>query len=135
MTQTQEPTYRQKVLSSFAWMGSTQFLGQLLTWSATILVIRLLEPSDYGVMAMATVFLSFLLMLSDLGIGAAIVQADEISSDDARYIQGFIVFFNVAGLAVTVAGSGLVAAFFNEPRLVPILNALSSCFLQMIIYL
>jgi O-antigen/teichoic acid export membrane protein len=115
-------------------MGSAQFFGQLITWTVTILVIRLLEPSDYGVMAMATVFLSFLLMLSDLGIGAAIVQADEINQDDARYIQGFIVLFNMAGFVLTIAGSSLIAAFFNEPRLVPILNVLSSCFLLMVFY-
>jgi len=134
MTHEREPTYRRKVLSSFAWMGSAQFFGQLVSWAVTILVIRLLEPSDYGVMAMAAVFLSFLLMLSDLGVGAAIVQADEISRDDARYIQGFIVFFNMAGLALTVAGSPLIAAFFEEPRLVPILNVLSSCFVLMVFY-
>ncbi len=134
MTPNQEPNFRRKVLSSFAWMGSAQFFGQLITWASTILVIRLLEPSDYGVMAMATVFLSFLLMLSDLGIGAAIVQADEINQDEARAIQGFIVLFNVAGFALTIAGSSLIAAFFNEPQLVPILNVLSSCFILMIFY-
>jgi teichuronic acid exporter len=108
MTPNQEPTFRRKVLSSFAWMGSAQFFGQLVTWASTILVIRLLEPSDYGVMAMAIVFLSFLLMLSDLGVGAAIVQADEINHDDARYIQGFIVVFYIKGVAQTKSGGFLI---------------------------
>jgi O-antigen/teichoic acid export membrane protein len=35
---------------------------------------------------------------------------------------------------LTLAGSGLIADFFNEPRLVPILNVLSSCFILMIFY-
>lgn len=135
MTQTPEPTYRQKVLSSFAWMGLAQFFGQLVSWAATIVVIRLLDPSDYGVMAMATVFLSFLLMLSDLGIGAAIVQAEQITENDARVIQGFIIVFNVVAFVITLAGSGLIAAFFDEPLLVPIINTLSSCFILMAVYI
>ena len=134
MTPDREPNFRRKVLSSFAWMGSAQFFGQLASWAATILVIRLLEPGDYGVMAMATVFLSFLFMLSDLGIGAAIVQAKEISAEDARSIQGFIILFNLAGFAIVLAGSGLIAAFFNEPLLIPILRTLSTCFILMALY-
>jgi len=134
MTADQDPTYRQRVLSSFAWMGSAQFFGQLVTWTSTILVIRLLEPSDYGLRAMATVFFSFLLMLSDLGVGAAIVQAKKIDDNDARYIQGFIILFNLAGLALTVLGAGLVADFFDEPRLIPLLYALSGSFVLMALY-
>jgi teichuronic acid exporter len=134
MNQTQEPDYRRKVLSSLAWMGSAQFFGQLLTWTSTILVIRLLDPSDYGLRAMTTVFFSLLLMLSDLGIGSAIVQADKISNDEARYIQGFIVLFNLAGFALTLAGASFVAEFFDEPRLIPLLYALSSCFILMATY-
>ena len=84
------PDYRRRVLSSLAWTGSAQFLGQLVSWAATIIVIRILDPGDYGIMAMATLFVSFVLMLSDLGIGAAIVQAEEIDDEDLRSIQGLI---------------------------------------------
>jgi len=115
-------------------MGSAQLFGQLVSWAATIFVIRLLAPGDYGVMAMATVFLSFLFMLSDLGIGAAIVQAEAISENDARSIQGFIILFNLVGFAITLAGRGFIAGFFEEPLLIPILNALSVCFLLMAVY-
>ena len=33
-----------------------RLLGQVLTWAITIVVIRLLSPNDYGLLAMATVF-------------------------------------------------------------------------------
>lgn len=130
----QVPQYRRKVLSSLAWQGSAQLFGQLTSWASTIFVIRLLDPGDYGVMAMATLFVSFVLMLSDLGIGAAVVQAEHLDDDDLSAIQGFVFVFNGSGFAITLLGSGLIAAFFEEPRLVPILNALSACFLMLAFY-
>jgi O-antigen/teichoic acid export membrane protein len=130
----QVPQYRRKVLSSLAWQGSAQLFGQLTSWASTVFVIRLLDPSDYGVMAMATLFVSFVLMLSDLGIGAAIVQAEEVDEDDYAAIQGFVFLFNTAGFAITWLGSHWIAAFFGEERLVPLLDVLSVSFLLLAFY-
>ena len=132
---TKPPTdYRRKVLSSLAWQGSAQLVGQVISWASTILVIRLLDPEDYGLMSMATLFVSFVLMLSDLGIGAAIVQAEELDEEDLRTVQGLVLCFNGVGLAATLLGSSLVASFFDEPGLVGILNALSVNFVLLALY-
>lgn len=130
-----EPTYRQRVLSSLAWQGSAQLLGQVISWASTILVIRLLDPSDYGLMAMATLFVGFVLLLADLGIGAAIVQADSLDDEDLRAIQAFIFVFNGLAFALTLFGSELIAGFFDQPDLTPILNTLSLTFLMLSAYL
>ena len=126
--------YRQKVLSSLKWQASAQFFGQIASWLSTIVVIRLLDPTDYGVMALATIFVSFVLMMSDLGIGAAIVQAEKIDKEDWNYIQGFVFLFNVVACLITLAASSVFASFFGEPRLVSILIVLSSGFLLIALY-
>lgn len=129
------PQYRRRVLSSLAWQGSAQFLGQVTSWASTILVIRLLDPGDYGLMAMATLFVSFVLMLSDLGIGAAIVQAEALDEEDLRAIQGLVLVFNGLGCVVTLVASPLIAAFFDEPRLELILRVLSINFALLALYI
>jgi len=126
--------YRRKVLSSLAWQGSAQLLGQIVSWSSTILVIRLLDPGDYGLMAMATLFVGFVLLLADLGIGASIIQAESLDHDDYRAIQAFVTVFNGAAFALTLLGSPLIAAFFDEPALVPLLRTLSLNFLLLSLY-
>ena len=50
-----------KVARSFAWQGGAFALAQAISWVATIVVIRLLAPSDYGLMAMANLFVGLLL--------------------------------------------------------------------------
>ena len=52
-------SYSQQVVRSFLWQGGAQIAGQAVSWLATIVVIRFLAPADYGLMAMANVFLGF----------------------------------------------------------------------------
>jgi O-antigen/teichoic acid export membrane protein len=64
-----------RVLASFLWLGSASLVGQVVSWVSTVLVIRLLSPDDYGLMAMAMLAISFLMLIGDLGVGAVVVQA------------------------------------------------------------
>ena len=40
-----------QVLTAFRWVAGAKFLSQLIAWSVTIFVVRLLAPEDYGLMA------------------------------------------------------------------------------------
>ena len=65
---------RSQALSGFRWTASVRLLSQVITWAITIFVVRLLSPTDYGLIAMATVFIGFLQMFSEFGLGPALVQ-------------------------------------------------------------
>src|SRR5437667_8877818 len=75
---------RSKVLSGLFWTGGAQLISQILTWAITIVVIRVLSPSDYGLLAMAMVVVGLLTLLSDGGLGAAVVQATELDDHKLR---------------------------------------------------
>src|SRR3546814_5407899 len=47
-----------RVRSAVIWRSGSQILAQIITWASTLLVIRLLDPSDYGLFAMTQVVLS-----------------------------------------------------------------------------
>ena len=61
---------RSQALSGFRWTASARLLSQAITWAITLVVIRLLSPSDYGLVAMATVFIVILTIFSEFGLGA-----------------------------------------------------------------
>src|SRR5690606_149052 len=44
-----------RVRSAVIWRSGSQILAQLVTWSVTLVVIRLLDPADYGLFAMTQV--------------------------------------------------------------------------------
>jgi hypothetical protein len=52
-------SFRQKVLSGLYWTGSARLAAQVLSWATTLVVIRLLSPAEYGLIAMAMVFPAF----------------------------------------------------------------------------
>jgi len=47
---------RTKVLSGLRWIAVAKFSTQLISWASTIVVMRLLQPDDYGLIAMAVIF-------------------------------------------------------------------------------
>ena len=127
-------SYSQQVVRSFLWQGGAQAAGQVVTWLSTILVIRFLAPADYGLMAMASVFLGLFFPLADLGFGSAAVQAQTLDREQQRRILGTVMLTNLVGSAALFAGAPLVAAFFGEPRLIILVRVLSLQFLLLATY-
>jgi len=111
-----------------AWTVAMKAIGQSAAWLSTLVVARLLSPSDYGIFGMATLYLGLLQLLSEFGIGAAIVAQEEVDPEDASQLNTVAVSIGLAGAALLCATSPLVAWFFKTPRLVLVLIAMSGTF-------
>lgn len=128
-------SFKRKVISSFLWMGTGSFAGQVLSWVATIFVMRLLSPSDYGLLAMCTSFLMIVTLMSELGINASIVRAREISHLQIQKIFGFGILMSLVGGMACYAAAPVLAEFYHESRLVPLIRMLSVNFVLSIFYM
>lgn len=120
---------RQKVLVGLRWSVGGRAASQLITWASTIVVMRLLQPEDYGLMAMATFFIALCLLLNELGLGSAIVQAKELTDLLVRQAFGLVLLMNFVLFVILTAGSPLIAGFFDEPRLLQIVPVLAVQFI------
>lgn len=123
---------RGKVMSALRWSAAARFLGQAVSWAITILVIRLLSPGDYGLMAMAMVVVSFLVLLNTLGLDAVLVQDKTLDEPMRRQIFGVIITINSLFFLLLFFGASTIAAFYAEPELTPIVKVLSFQFLLLI---
>jgi hypothetical protein len=47
-----------QALSGLKWMGAARFLSQTASWAVTVIVVKLLPPSDYGLVAVSSGILS-----------------------------------------------------------------------------
>jgi len=126
--------FKQKVLKAFLWLGTGTFIGQLIAWCSTIIVIRLLEPADYGLMAMAGTIIALLTILSELGVGAAVIQAKTLSNIQIKQLFGLIIVLCVIGLLSTILLAPYIALFFNEPKLTLLIKVLSVNFLMIALF-
>lgn len=122
-------TLREQALSGFRWHASAKLASQVITWAVTLIVIRLLTPSDYGLLAMATVFVVLLAAFSEFGLGAAIIQKAEVHDQLLRRVFGATLIIHFLMAAVLVLAAPLAAAFYAEPRVIPVIRVLSLQFI------
>ena len=64
-----------QAVSALKWSTLSKVGSQLVAWVVTLLVMRLLSPEDYGLMAIGAVIISIVASIAELGLGASIVQS------------------------------------------------------------
>ena len=77
---------RTKVISALRWSAIGRIIGQAATWASTIIVIRLLTPEDYALIALSSLVIGFSEILREVGLGAAIIQQDNLDDEQLRSI-------------------------------------------------
>lgn len=111
--------------SAVRWTAGARFAGQLFTWAITLVIIRLLAPSDYGLMAMTMVFVFVVDHLADLGLSVSVVQARKLEREQLQRVYGALIVSNLAGAALVFASAPVIAGFFGEPQLTTLVRAMS----------
>jgi O-antigen/teichoic acid export membrane protein len=120
-----------RVKSAVFWRSGTQILAQLISWGSTLAVIRILEPSDYGLFAMTSVVLVFLNFLNGYGFVSALIQSEKVEPIRIRQAFGMLILLN-AGLAAIqfFAVAPLAAAYYEEPVIAEMLRWQSLIYLS-----
>ncbi len=104
-----------QVRNAVLWRSGSQILAQLVQWSATFLVIRILSPADYGLFAMCQVILTFMAMLNGYGLASGLIQQATISRHEVRQLFGMLILLN-GGLAILQFGlAPWAAAYYRQP--------------------
>lgn len=116
-------------MSGLGWSAGLRFLAQFFTWGVTLFVVRLLSPADYGLMDLAGIFVSFLAMIGELGLGAAIIQRHDLKENDLRSIFGLILLVSLLLCASLSLAAPFIAKYYSEPQLAPIIWFLSLTFM------
>jgi O-antigen/teichoic acid export membrane protein len=123
--------FGKRVKSAVFWRSGTQILSQLISWGSTLAVIRILEPSDYGLFAMTSVVLVFLNFLNGYGFVSALIQSEKVEPIRIRQAFGMLILLN-AGLAAIqfFAVAPLAAAYYHEPVIAEMLRWQSLIYLS-----
>jgi O-antigen/teichoic acid export membrane protein len=115
-------TLKAQVARGLKWQAIDIIGRQLLSLVVFTALARLLEPSAFGKVALVGVYMAFVAMFADQGIGAALVQRSNL---DAKHVNAAF-WFNVGCAALLCAGTivfaGPVSRLLGEPELVPLLR-------------
>jgi PST family polysaccharide transporter len=121
-------TLETRTVRSIGWSATSQ-LAQLLTGILiSAILARLLLPSDFGLIAMVLVFSNFVAIFAAFGLTLAIVQKKEISDEALSSTFWITVGLGALLTLVFAASAPLIAAFYSEPRLTPLVVLMSLTF-------
>ncbi|MDR1726406.1 MAG: lipopolysaccharide biosynthesis protein [Acidobacteriota bacterium] len=118
--------FRAILVSGVFYTALSKYAGMVILLAVSAILARLVSPEDFGVVAVATVFINFFAVLYNCGLGTAVIQHGELSEDEVSDIFSFSVYVSVALAAVFFAMSPLVAATYGNGKLAAICMILSA---------
>ena len=124
------PNLDRSLAQGIAWRGGIRWFTQLVSWAATLMVARLITPTDYGLFAMAMVYAGCVQLVNELGLSLAIVQRRDLTEEQIAQLGGLTVLASVALFVLSVGLAGPVASFFGERTVRGIIIALSPTFVM-----
>ncbi len=114
-----------QVRQAVFWRTGTQIVSQAISWTATLIVIRLLDPADYGLFAMAQVMMTFLDFLNGYGFASALIQSRNLADKAIRQALGITILLNCTIAALQIAIAPAVAAYYGKPEVADLLHLLA----------
>jgi len=116
---------KQNIKRGVFWTAIDKYSGQLIAIAISIVLARLLTPSEYGIVATASVFIGFISIFTSIGIGPAVIQRKDLSQYDLDVIFTFTVIIGLVCGIVTFGCSWLIADFYKNTILVPVMQVLA----------
>jgi PST family polysaccharide transporter len=107
-----------------AWTGAMKWATQVVSWAATLVIARILTPADYGLLTMATVYLGFIQLVNEFGLGPAIIKQRDLSEDEIAALGAVSVGMGFAWWVVSIGAGFVLALFYEEPAVRWIVAAL-----------
>ena len=114
-----------RAFSGVRWTVSARLLVQLISWPSTIIVMRLLNPHDYGVVAVSTVLIGFVGLFGEPGLAAGLVQTPELRVDTSRAASALLATLNLLLLTLMVSAAPAIAAWYHQPELTRVIRVAS----------
>jgi lipopolysaccharide exporter len=93
-----------------------------------IIFARYLYPIDFGLMAMVLVIIGLAQMYTDMGISSAIIHRQDSTKEELSSLYWLTVASGWLVFVLTWSSAPLIAWFYHESRLVPLLKAVSFVF-------
>ncbi len=113
---------KEDTINGVKWSFIEKIAVQGIQFVLGIIMARLLSPSDYGVVAMYTVFFAVSQTFIDSGFTSALIQKQDRSEDDYCTVFYFNILISIACYCLLFILSPWIADFFNTPIIKPIIR-------------
>lgn len=112
-----EENIKNRAISGAIWTGIEKILRQVVQFIFGIILARLLDPSDYGVVGMLAIFMAIATTFTDSGMGSALIQKKDKSEDDYNTVFWFNLIVSIIFYVLLFIGAPYIADFYHLPIL------------------
>ena len=112
-----------------AWTGGLKWATQLVSWGITIGLARILSLGDYGIFGLATLYVGFIQLVNEFGLGAAIIRRRDFTEPDIAAIGGVTLALGSTLWLLSALCAPVYVSFFHAPNARWPITVLSAVFL------
>lgn len=106
-----------KTVKSVVWSAVERFSVQAIQFGTSIILARLVAPSEYGLIAMLTIFIAIAQSFVDSGFSSALVQKNNRTETDFSTVFYFNIAISLVVYFILFLSSPYIALFYREPLL------------------
>lgn len=116
----------ESLTSNFSWKFAERITAQLVTLVVSIILARLLDPTDYGVIAIVTIFITLANVFVSDGFGSALIQKKNSDALDFSSVLYFNILFSIFLYLILFFVAPLISSFYGEGYeiLVPVMRVI-----------
>ena len=114
--------FTKNVRSGLFWLGLFKFAGQLFIWANTIIIAHFLDPKDYGLVGMASLITTFVLLIGNFGFGLSVVQKKDVKENQIYSLFWLTFGIGILFFILLYYSAPICASFFKKPEVTSLLR-------------
>jgi len=100
-----------------AWLGAARITSQVIQFILFVILARALTPDEFGLAAVVMVITSFAVLLTDLGLGSAVIQIEQPTRGDLSAAFWMNIGSGILLTAIFWLVSPFIADFYGNEEL------------------
>ena len=120
---------KKQALAGVKWTFIQQFGVQGIGFIVSIILARLLDPKEFGLIAMITIFIGIGGALLNSGLGSSLIRSKKLDEEDYATVFYFNLVISVFIYFTTYISAPYIAQFYKQPILIDLVRWLSLTFI------
>ncbi len=115
---------RQKTISGVTWSAIDSLANQGIHFIVGIVMARVILPREFGLIGMTAIFMAISQSFINSGFSSALIRKNDSTQTDHSTVFYYNLAMGLLFYAILFLSAGIIARFFDEPLLKPIIRVL-----------
>lgn len=116
---------RFRIFNSLFWSYSERIIAQLVSFTVSIILARLIAPSEYGIISLVTIFITIANTFVTDGFGSALIQKKDADELDFSSVFYFSILVSLGLYIVIFIFSPVVASYFRISEITVVMRIMA----------